>query len=152
MHTDVTDALRDDRPFRDLRWLGIAWLVVYLPSYAVAYGWLNFLFLCNIGVIVTAIGLIFGSRLLLSSQAVAAPVIGLAWIVVFSLEDPHRGNRAERNGPVVPVRGQEGVRHPLRTREPRVSSSSHTGMTSASSTPGCRARRSRLFHQPGSRP
>jgi hypothetical protein len=61
------------------RWLGVLWLAVYLPAYAWAYGWANFLFLCNLGVILTAIGLISGRRLLLSSQAVAAPVIGLAW-------------------------------------------------------------------------
>lgn len=62
-----------------LAWLGIAWLAVYAPAYAWAYGLANFLFLCNLGVMITALGLILGSRLLLSSQAVAAPVIGLAW-------------------------------------------------------------------------
>ncbi|MCG8457175.1 MAG: hypothetical protein MI919_12930 [Holophagales bacterium] len=66
-------------PFPRLRWLAAAWLAVYLPSYTVAYGLLNFLFLCNLGVMLTAIGWIAGSRLLVSSQAVAAPVIGLAW-------------------------------------------------------------------------
>jgi hypothetical protein len=66
-------------PFPRLRWLGLAWLAVYVPSYAIAYGWLNFLFLCNLGVMITAAALLAGSRLLLSSQAIAAPVIGLAW-------------------------------------------------------------------------
>ncbi len=61
------------------RWLGVLWLAVYLPSYAWAYGWANFLFLCNLGVILSAIGLISQKRLLISSQAIAAPVIGLAW-------------------------------------------------------------------------
>jgi hypothetical protein len=70
-----------DREFPDLRWFGALWLLVYLPTYQVAYGALNFLFLCNVGVILTAIGLIARSRLLLSSQAVAAPVIALAWAV-----------------------------------------------------------------------
>lgn len=65
--------------FPRLRWLGAAWLAVYLPSYALAYGLANFLFLCNLGVMITAVALLFGNRLLLSSQAVAAPVIGLAW-------------------------------------------------------------------------
>ena len=63
--------------FPRLRWLGVLWLVVYLPAYAQAWGAANFLFLCNIGVILTAIGLIARSRLLLSSQAVAAPIIAL---------------------------------------------------------------------------
>ncbi len=65
--------------FPRLRWLGLAWLAVYLPSYAVAYGFANFLFLCNLGVMLTAGALLAGSRLVLSSQAVAAPVIGIAW-------------------------------------------------------------------------
>ena len=62
-----------------LRGLGPLWLLVYLPSYAMAYGGANFLFLCNLGVILTALALAFENRLLLSSQALAAPVIGLAW-------------------------------------------------------------------------
>lgn len=70
-----------ERAFPDLRWFGALWLLVYLPTYQTAYGTLNFLFLCNIGVILTAIGLIVRSRLLLSSQAVAAPVIALAWAI-----------------------------------------------------------------------
>ncbi len=67
--------------FPRLRWLGLAWLAVYLPTYALAYGFTNFLFLCNLGVMLTAMALFFDSRLVLSSQAVAAPVIGLAWAV-----------------------------------------------------------------------
>jgi hypothetical protein len=70
-----------DRAFPDLRWFGALWLLVYLPTYQVAYGTLNFLFLCNVGVILTAVGLIVRNRLLLSSQAVAAPVIALAWAI-----------------------------------------------------------------------
>lgn len=62
-------------------WLGALWLAVYLPIYQSAYGALNFLFLCNIGVILTALALILRSRLLIASQAVAAPVIALAWAV-----------------------------------------------------------------------
>jgi hypothetical protein len=62
-------------------WLGALWLAVYLPIYHQAYGATNFLFLCNIGVILTALALILRNRLLISSQAVAAPVIALAWAV-----------------------------------------------------------------------
>ena len=65
--------------FPRLRWLGLAWLAVYLPSYAIAYGLTNFLFLCNLGVMLTAAALLWENRLVLSSQAVAAPVIGIAW-------------------------------------------------------------------------
>lgn len=57
----------------------MVWLAVYLPTYIQAYPLTNFLFLCNLGVTLTAIGLLVGSRLLVSSQAIAAPIIGLAW-------------------------------------------------------------------------
>jgi hypothetical protein len=66
-------------PLPRLAWLGVAWLAVYVPAYASAYGLANFLFLCDVGVVITAVGFIIGSRLLVSSQALAAPVIGLAW-------------------------------------------------------------------------
>ncbi|KAB2954848.1 MAG: hypothetical protein F9K18_13905 [Thermoanaerobaculia bacterium] len=66
-------------PWPRLRWLALVWLAVYVPAYASAYGWTNFLFLCNLGVALTAAGVLAGNRLLLSSQAIAAPVIGLAW-------------------------------------------------------------------------
>ena len=62
-------------------WIGALWLAIYLPTYHDAYGAANFLFLCNIGVILTALALILRNRLLISSQAVAAPVIALAWAV-----------------------------------------------------------------------
>ncbi|MEO8275743.1 MAG: hypothetical protein ABI639_05955 [Thermoanaerobaculia bacterium] len=67
--------------FPRLRWFALLWLAVYLPTYTVAYGLTNFLFLCNLGVILTALAILFGNRWVLSSQAVAAPVIGLAWAI-----------------------------------------------------------------------
>lgn len=73
------DPPRAPHAFPRLRWLGLVWLAIYLPSYAAAYGLTNFLFLCNLGVVLTAVALIIESPLLLSSQALAAPVIGLAW-------------------------------------------------------------------------
>jgi len=68
-------------PFPRLRWLALLWLAVYLPTYAVAYGLENFLFLCNLGVVVTAVGIWMGSPLLISSQGVAALPICAAWLV-----------------------------------------------------------------------
>jgi hypothetical protein len=67
--------------FPRLVWLAVAWLAVYLPVYYSIYGVRNFLFLCNVGVILTAVGLIARSRLLISSQAIAAPVIAIAWAI-----------------------------------------------------------------------
>ena len=62
-----------------LRWLALAWLLVYVPSYTLAYGVMNFLFLCNVGVLLTAIGIFRGHQLLISTQALASPIIGLVW-------------------------------------------------------------------------
>lgn len=67
------------QPFPWGRHAALAWLAVYLPSYAYAYGLLNFLFLCNLGVMLTALAVWRGHVLLLSSQAVAAPIITLVW-------------------------------------------------------------------------
>lgn len=68
-------------PFPVGRWWALAWLGIYLPTYAWSYGLLNFLFLCNVGIALTAVAIWRGERLLLSSQAVAAPAISLAWIL-----------------------------------------------------------------------
>jgi hypothetical protein len=76
----IGNATRDGSAmFPVLRWFAVLWLLVYVPTYAWAYGWANFLFLCNAGVILTALGLIAGNRLILSSQAIAAPVIAVSW-------------------------------------------------------------------------
>ena len=65
--------------FPRLRWAAAAFLAVYVPAYALAYGPANFLFLCNLSVILVAIGLWTCNRLLLSSQAVAVLLVGAAW-------------------------------------------------------------------------
>ncbi len=65
--------------FPRARWAALVWLLVYVPSYAHAYGLLNFLFLCNLGVMLTAWAFWRGDALLLSSQALAAPIIGAVW-------------------------------------------------------------------------
>ncbi len=67
-------------PFPRARWLALAWLAVYVPAYWQAYGLVNFLFLCNLGVLLTALALWRGGALLLSSQAVGAPLVCAAWM------------------------------------------------------------------------
>jgi hypothetical protein len=59
--------------FPHLRWVMVAWLAVYVPAYAWHWGGWHFLQLCNLGVLATAAGVVLDNRLLLSSQAVAAP-------------------------------------------------------------------------------
>ena len=68
-----------DDCFPRLRWAALAWVCVYVPSYALAYGFANFLFLCNLAVILVAVGIWMCSRLLLSSQAVGILPVGVAW-------------------------------------------------------------------------
>jgi hypothetical protein len=67
------------RCFPRLRWVMLAWMAVYVPSYALAYGLANFLFLCNLSVILVAVGVWTCSRVLLSSQAVGIVLVGAAW-------------------------------------------------------------------------
>jgi hypothetical protein len=65
--------------FPRLRWVAALWLALYVPAYALAYGFGNFLFLCNLSAILAAVGIWSGNRLLLSSQAVALLLVGAAW-------------------------------------------------------------------------
>ena len=66
-------------PFPRLRWAAAAWVAVWLPAYLWKYGWHVFLNLCDIAVIVTAVGLWTGNPLLLSAQALSSLVVDLAW-------------------------------------------------------------------------
>lgn len=67
-------------PFPVLRWVGLAWMVVWLPAYFRVWGWANLLHLCDVAVILTLIGLWLGNPLLLSSQAVSSLMAGVFWI------------------------------------------------------------------------
>jgi hypothetical protein len=48
-------------PLPVLRWVALAWLAVYLPAYGAAYGMLNFLFLCNLGVLAVLSLIVYGA-------------------------------------------------------------------------------------------
>jgi hypothetical protein len=65
-------------PFPRLRWAALLWLAIWAPTYAVVYGWGNFVHLCDVAVILTCVGLWRGSALLLSMQALSIP-IDLTW-------------------------------------------------------------------------
>jgi hypothetical protein len=70
--------------FPQARWLALAWLAVYLPSYTWAYGPANFLFLCNVAVILFCVGLWRGSALLVSVAALSSLVIDIGWLFDFA--------------------------------------------------------------------
>jgi hypothetical protein len=67
--------------FPILRWVALGWLIVWIPAYWHAWGWQNFLHLCDIAVILSCVGIIFQNRLLISSQVLATLVPGIIWTV-----------------------------------------------------------------------
>jgi hypothetical protein len=68
-----------ERPFPNARWAGLAVLVVWGWAYAHYWGVQDFLYLCNVAMVLTCAGLWFGNSLLVSSQAVSTVVIGTLW-------------------------------------------------------------------------
>src|SRR5215469_4055962 len=65
--------------FPVVRWVALAWMVVWLPAYIKVWGWANMLHLCDAAVILTFAGLWLGNAQLISSQAVSALAAGLLW-------------------------------------------------------------------------
>lgn len=65
--------------FARARWAALAFLVAWVPAYGIEYGVANFLFLCDVSVVVSCLGLLCRSPLLLSSQAVLALVVDTVW-------------------------------------------------------------------------
>lgn len=72
---------RADTFERVMRWVALAWLVVWFPAYARVWGWTNFLHLCDVAVLLSVAGFVFRSPLLLSSQAIGTAALYLAWWV-----------------------------------------------------------------------
>lgn len=65
-------------------WLKVAyalWMVVWVPVYWVQNGPANFLWLCDVAIIVIAFAVLFESALLFSSQAVSMLVVQTFWVV-----------------------------------------------------------------------
>lgn len=67
--------------FPRLRWVLLAWLAVWVPTYVWSSGWANFLQLCDVGVFLTCLGIWRGSALLLSSQAVGTLIVSGIWML-----------------------------------------------------------------------
>jgi hypothetical protein len=64
-----------------LRCATILWLLIWIPAYWRTWGVANFLHLCDIAVLVTCVGLLANSALLISSQAVGSLLVDLAWML-----------------------------------------------------------------------
>jgi hypothetical protein len=63
------------------RWLAIAWLLLWIPTYWRTWGASNFVQLCDIAVVLTCVGIWSNSSLLISSQAVSSLLVDFAWAV-----------------------------------------------------------------------
>ncbi len=69
--------------FPRARFLAAGWLAIYLPSYTWAYGITNFLFLCNLAVILFCLGVLRGHALLISMAALSSMVVDIVWLLDF---------------------------------------------------------------------
>ena len=64
---------------RWLQWAALVWMLIWFPIYWRTWGASNFVHLCDVAVILTAIGIWTNSGLLISSQAVSALLVDMAW-------------------------------------------------------------------------
>ena len=69
------------KPFPVLRWVWLAFVAVWAPTYVIFWSPVDFLYLCNVAVILTCAGLWLGNSLLVSSQTMATLVIGPLWVL-----------------------------------------------------------------------
>jgi hypothetical protein len=76
--------MSNDPRLRFVKWLSIIWLAVWLPTYSIVWGWANFLHFCNVAVLLTCLGFLIESPLLLSSQAVSSIPVNLLWVIELS--------------------------------------------------------------------
>jgi hypothetical protein len=67
--------------FPILRWFALLWMIVWLPAYFRVWGWANLVHLCDVGVILSFLGIWLANSLLLSSQAVGALAAGVLWML-----------------------------------------------------------------------
>lgn len=67
-----------------LPWSYGLWMVIWVPSYWLYHGPLNFLWFCDVANFVVAVALWRRSRLLFSSQAVGVLLIQLVWTIDFA--------------------------------------------------------------------
>ena len=69
----------ESKSFAIARWVALIWVLVWFPLYTWFWGWQNMLHLCDVSVVVACLGLWFRSSLLVSSQALLSPLVGVLW-------------------------------------------------------------------------
>jgi len=62
-----------------MRWVSVFWFLFWFTSYWRTWGFANFAHFCDVAVILTCIGMWSNSALLISSQAVNALIVDIAW-------------------------------------------------------------------------
>ncbi len=65
--------------FAVARWAALVWVLTWFPLYTWFWGWRNMLHLCDVSVVIACLGLWFRQSLLVSSQALLAPLVGVLW-------------------------------------------------------------------------
>ena len=70
---------RESPAFTILRWATLFWLLVWLPANTWTWGWQNMMHLCDVGLLLACLGIFFRQPLLVSSQALSAPLVGVLW-------------------------------------------------------------------------
>ena len=83
--------IRESTAFTFLRWASLVWLLVWLPANTWAWGWQNMMHLCDVGLLLACLGIFFRQPLLVSSQALSAPLVGVLWTldIVWRLSSGH---------------------------------------------------------------
>ena len=69
----------ESKTFAIVRWSALVWMLTWLPFYLWVWGWQNMLHLCDVAVVLACLGLWFRHSLLVSSQALLAPLAGILW-------------------------------------------------------------------------
>jgi hypothetical protein len=63
-----------------LRAGALLWLAIWIPAYAIHWGWHNFFAFCDMAVILGCLGLATQNSLLVSSQALPTVTVGFLWL------------------------------------------------------------------------
>src|SRR5215472_17676557 len=70
---------KETKAFAIVRWVALVWVLMWLPVNTWTWGWQNMLHLCDVSVVVAFLGLWFRNSLLVSSQALLSPLVGILW-------------------------------------------------------------------------
>jgi len=67
------------KAFAITRWGALIWVLTWFHIYTWSWGWRNMMHLCDVSVVIACLGLWFRQPLMVSSQALLAPLVGVLW-------------------------------------------------------------------------